>query len=99
MVEAFVDATLRGVEYTIENPDEAVEISTEFVPSLTEQTQLDDAKLVLEASLPLWQADRPDGKVADDAWHQTIEFLIANELLPGDGDVEEDAIYSEEYLP
>lgn len=99
MVEAFIAATLKGVEYTIDHQDEAVEIAKEFVPSLTEQAQLDDARLVLAASIPLWQADRPMGAVADDAWHTTIEFLAQRNLLPGDGDVETDSIYTDDHLP
>jgi len=99
MVEAFVAATLRGVEYTNDNPDEAVEIAKDFVPSLTEQAQLDNAARVLAASIPLWEADRPMGAVADGAWQMTIDFLRERSLLPGDSAVEADSIYTDEYLP
>jgi NitT/TauT family transport system substrate-binding protein len=99
MVEKFVAATLEGVQYTIDNPDEAVEIAREFVPTLTEQAQIDDAKLVLAATIPLFEADRPMGAVADDAWHQTIEFLAQHAMLPGEGHVETDDIYTDDYLP
>jgi NitT/TauT family transport system substrate-binding protein len=99
MVKAFVAATLKGVDYTNAHPDEAVELSKEFVPSLTEQAQLDDAKLVLAASIPLWQADRPLGAVADGAWQTTIDFLAERGLLPGQTEVKVDDIYTDDYLP
>jgi NitT/TauT family transport system substrate-binding protein len=52
IVEQFVGAVLRGLADTLADPDEAFEISKSFVEGLE-----DGRKPVLEASLPLWQAD------------------------------------------
>ena len=52
LVAGFVRATLRGLDYTLNNPAAAYEISKKFVEGL------DDSRVaVLDASLPLWAAD------------------------------------------
>ncbi len=56
MVEAFIQASLRGLEYVIENPDEAYEISLGFVESLAEQDELVQ-KEILALSIDYWRAD------------------------------------------
>ncbi|MDX1613368.1 MAG: ABC transporter substrate-binding protein [Candidatus Promineifilaceae bacterium] len=69
-VQAFVDATLRGLSDTLANPQEAYEISKNYVEGL------DDSRLpVLEASLPLWQAETP-GLTEPEAWATTQEVLL-----------------------
>ena len=45
-------ATLRGLAYTLDNPDEAFEISKKYVEGLD-----DSRKNVLEASLDMWRAE------------------------------------------
>ncbi len=52
LVERFVGAVLRGLADTLADPDAAFEISKAYVEGLE-----DGRKPVLEASLPLWQAD------------------------------------------
>ena len=49
---AFIDATLRGVEDVIADPEAAVEIAAEYIPGMTQQAK-DDAAAVLEATIPL----------------------------------------------
>jgi NitT/TauT family transport system substrate-binding protein len=70
LVEGFVRATLRGLVYTLDNPAEAFEISKRFVEGLDE-----NRISVLEASLPLWQAETL-GITDADSWRQTQEVLI-----------------------
>ena len=50
-IKKFVAATLKGVQYTIDHPDEAFELSKKFVPDLP-----DGQKDVLAASITLWKA-------------------------------------------
>lgn len=70
LVESFVRATLRGLADTLDNPEEAYEISKKFVEGL------DDGRMsVLEASLPLWQAETL-GLTDAAAWEQTQAVLL-----------------------
>jgi NitT/TauT family transport system substrate-binding protein len=96
-VKAIVEATLRGVEYAIEHPDEAVEIAKEYVPTLADAQQAADARAVLDATLPLWQ---PTGKLGESepaSWDALAAFLEAHGILTGTVDVS--AAYSNDYLP
>ncbi|MEX2315314.1 MAG: ABC transporter substrate-binding protein [Thermomicrobiales bacterium] len=95
---AIIEATLRGVEFAIENPEEAVEIAKEFVPTLDDEQQAADALAVLQASIPLWRADGVAlGSSDPDAWQQTADFLQANGLLANPVAVGD--VYSADYLP
>jgi NitT/TauT family transport system substrate-binding protein len=80
-VEKLVAATLKGLQYTIEHPDEALEIAKEYVPTLSDEQQAADAKLVLEATIPLWQSDGKPGEVDAAAWEETMIFLQSIGLL------------------
>jgi NitT/TauT family transport system substrate-binding protein len=75
MVERFVGAALRGLADTLADPDEAFEISKNFVEGLEE-----DRKAVLEASLPLWQAETL-GLSDLDSWQNTQEVLLGAGLM------------------
>lgn len=87
MVEAVVAATLEGTQYAIDHPDEALEIAKSFVPTLTDDQQVADAKAVLEASLPLWEQGTPPGASDPDTWQSMADFLTEHGLLEGEVDV------------
>lgn len=75
LVEGFVRATLRGLADTLSDPAAAYEISKKFVEGL------DDSRMnVLEASLPLWQADTL-GATEPASWEQTQAVLLEASLL------------------
>jgi NitT/TauT family transport system substrate-binding protein len=70
LVQAVVSATLKGMNYTIQHPDEAFEISKKYVENLAEG----DAELqmeILNRSIAQWQAERigysdpRDGKICN----------------------------------
>ncbi len=75
VVERFVGAVLRGLADTLANPDEAFEISKNFVEGLE-----DGRKPVLEASLPLWEAEVL-GLSKLDSWKNSQEVLLQAGLL------------------
>lgn len=75
LVEGFVRATLRGLADTLADPDEAYEISKNFVEGLD-----DSRKPVLEASLPMWEAEML-GLTTADSWQQTQTVLLGAGLL------------------
>ncbi len=75
LVHRLVRATLRGLAYTLENPEEAYEISKEHVEGL------DDSRMpVLEASLPMWEAPVL-GHTDPKSWERTHDVLLEMGLL------------------
>lgn len=70
LVDGFVRATLRGLADTLADPEEAFEISRQFVEGLE-----DERMSVLEASLPMWQADTL-GVTEAASWERTQEVLL-----------------------
>ena len=75
LIEGFVRALLKGLNDTLNNPEEAYEISKNFVEGL------DDSRMpVLEASLPMWQADTL-GETDADSWTVTQDVLLEMGLL------------------
>lgn len=75
LVHRLVRATLRGLAYTLENPDEAYEISKKYVEGLD-----DSRRAVLEASLPMWEA-AVLGHTDPKSWERTEEVLLEMGLL------------------
>ncbi len=70
-VRRFVAATMRGLADTLADPPAAFEISKQYVEGLE-----DDRYPVLEASLPLWQADAL-GLSELASWQRTQDALLA----------------------
>lgn len=77
LVRSFVRALTRGLADTLADPDAAYEISKKFVEGLD-----DSRKGVLEASLPLWEAEQL-GHTDPAAWQRTQDLLIEMGLLSG----------------
>lgn len=96
-VEAIVAATLRGVQYAIDNPEEAVEIARDFVPTLTTDENLADARAVLDATLPMWAPTGEPGASEPTSWDSMLAFFADHGIVSGDIDLS--AVYSNEYLP
>ena len=91
LVRGFVRATLRGLQDTLNNPDEAYEISKKFIEGLD-----DSRKNVLEASLPIWEAETL-GSTDAAAWENTQDVLISMGFL--DAPVENlDQAYTNEFI-
>ncbi len=87
MVERFVQAFLRGLADTIENPEEAYQISLAYVEGL-EQADKTVQMEVLELSIDLWRSD-PLGHSDLEAWQNMQDVLMEMELLPDPVPVEE----------
>lgn len=82
-MKAFVRATLKGVQYTIDHPDEAVEISKKFVPGLRQAKNLETSKAVLKATIPLLRAGSAPRLGYNDPqlWSQMHTFMKEHGLL------------------
>jgi len=95
LVRRMVQAFLRGVEYTIEHPDEAFEISKGYVENLD---QLDPVvqKQILATSIELWQTDHL-GYSDPQAWENMQGVLMDMGLLTTSLDL--DQAFTNEFLP
>ncbi len=80
MVRRFVEATVKGIQYTIDHPDEAYEISKKYVENLA---SADEAvqKQVLAASIVMWQGERL-GYSDPLAWKNMQDVLLRMGQIP-----------------
>ncbi|HSG25543.1 MAG TPA: ABC transporter substrate-binding protein [Anaerolineales bacterium] len=79
MVGRFVQAFLRGLADTIADPEEAYQISLDYVENLKDADK-QVQKEVLELSIDLWRAD-PLGHSDMAAWQNMLEVLLEMDLL------------------
>lgn len=99
LVRAFVQASLRGLRDTLDNPDEAFELSLKSIP----EAQLGDLTLqrqVLQESLPYWRSEQTEAEglgFTDAAvWRATEQFMRESGLLAGPVDV--DAAFTNAFI-
>ncbi len=79
IVRGFVRALLRGVQDTINNPDQALQITVKHLPEAGGEA-LATSRAVLEASIPLWKNSRlGETRLAD--WQAMEEFMRAAEFI------------------
>ncbi len=95
LVRAMIAAFLRGVEYTAAHPDEAYEISKNYIENLTEGDE-SVQKQVLATSIEFWQLENP-GYSDPQAWENMNQLLAEMTLIPEPIDIS--AAYSNEFLP
>jgi NitT/TauT family transport system substrate-binding protein len=95
MVRAFVGAFLKGLQATIEDPDEAFELSASHIPNFSE---LDSAvqKQVLAVSIEQWKAERL-GYSDPQAWENMQNVLLDMGLLSGEQDLSK--AFTNEFVP
>ena len=95
LVRAMVKAMLRGIADTIQNPDEAYEISKKYVENLA---NADEAvqKEVLARSIEFWKAEQL-GYSDTSAWENMLDVLLKMGLLTETLDVNE--AFTNEFLP
>jgi len=79
LVQSMVDAFLQGLADTIENPNEAYEISKKYVETLVDADE-DVQKKVLALSIEFWKADRL-GYSDPASWQNMYDVLLDMGLL------------------
>ncbi len=79
LVRDIVQATIRGVDFTINNPEEAYQISEKFVENLAQADQKVQFQ-VLENSIEFWKADQI-GYSEPQAWENMQNVLLKMGLL------------------
>ena len=87
LVERFVSAILKGIQFAVENPDEAFQICFKFVEGL-EGADHDVQFDVLKASLELYQTD-PYGYSQPMAWENMQQVLLRMGLMKKEIDLDE----------
>jgi NitT/TauT family transport system substrate-binding protein len=95
LVEKMVSATIKGIQYTIDHPDEAYEICKKYVENLTDANE-DVQKQVLLNSIAMWKAETI-GYSEPSAWENMQVILLKMGLLTEPLDLSQ--AYSNSYLP
>lgn len=95
LVRAMLRATLKGIQYTIDNPDEAYEISKKYVENLA-QADEKIQKQVLATSIALWKTSRP-GYSEPKAWENMQSVLLEMGLMSEALDLQ--AAYDNSFVP
>lgn len=98
-VRKVLEAVQRAVEYIAENPEEAVEITAKYVPTLTSDEQKAAALATLEATIPLMEplGGAPLLTNDPDTWAAMAEFMFSSGLI--DTEVAPESLYTNELLP
>ena len=95
LVRKMVRATLKGIQYTKDHPDEAFTISEKYVENLS-STDKQLQMQILQNSIALWSASQP-GYTDPKAWENMQAILLKMGLLTQP--LELNSAYSNEYLP
>ena len=96
LVRAMAAALAESLQYTIDHPDEAFEISQQYVEGLDNPDTKPIAREVLARSIELWKGERL-GYSDRQSWETMQEVLLATGLLSEPVDL--DAAFTNEYLP
>jgi NitT/TauT family transport system substrate-binding protein len=94
LVRKMVSALLRGIQDTLDNPDEAYQISLKYVTDLTADDPIQ--KAVLTNTLPFLTTDHM-GYSEPQAWENMQSVLLDMGLLTGSLDLA--AAYTNDFLP
>lgn len=95
LVKKMVAATLEGIQYASDHPDEAFEISKKYVTNLATTDQHLQMQVLLN-SIDQWKTDAP-GYTDPQAWENMQNILLKMGLLTQPLDLS--AAYSNDYLP
>ena len=92
LVGKMVRATIRGMRYALENPEEAFAICLKHLPELGEE-QKKQEKEVLLASMAIWEneytREKGLGRSGPEAWRESQELMLAAGLIGKITSVEE----------
>ena len=86
---AVVRATMKGLQYTIDHPEEAFQISLKYVPEAAQDKEIQME--VLKSSIELWQSQATKehglGYTDPNMWKTTLDFLKSIGLIKHDVDL------------
>jgi ABC-type nitrate/sulfonate/bicarbonate transport system substrate-binding protein len=93
-VRAFTEATARGYEFAMENPDEAADALLEAAPELDEQLVRSSAEYL---STRFVDEGRQWGLQDEEIWTEFVDFLVEAGLI--DDTIDVPSAYTNEFLP
>ena len=94
MVSKFMEATTKGYEYAITNPEESAKILVKAVPEIDEQLAIESQRFLADE----YKADASRwGEMKDSVWNNYTQFLLENNLIKENLDASE--AYTNEFLP
>lgn len=95
LVKAFVGAFVKGMQYTIEHPDEVYDLSANHIPN---HADLDETvqKQILSTSAEMWKADRL-GYSDPQAWENMQNVLLEMGLI--DEKLDLSKAFTNEFVP
>lgn len=98
LVKGMVRAALRGLAFTLENPDEAFDISREHVPELAGDAATEEVNhAILAKSIEFWKADSDQlGRSVAEDWVASQDIMERMGLLSPGSNVED--MYSNEFV-
>lgn len=98
LVGGMVQATLKGIQFTIDNPEEAYQISKKYVENLSNLSPAEEGiqMQVLRTSIDLWKAERL-GYSEPLSWQNMQDVLLNMGWLKQAVDL--NAAFSNEFLP
>ena len=98
LVRAMTEATLQGIRFTQQNPDEAFEICKKYVDNLVELSDEEQQvqRRVLDASIALYHVEQ-NGTTNLQTWQNMQNILLDMGLLTEELDL--DQVYSNDFLP
>ncbi len=96
LARAVVNAFLRALKYSAENPDEAWAISRKYVENLSEETAPIQRK-VLDESIRLWLLEKESESEQAQSWSNMMKVLLDIGLMKKE--IHLDEAYSNEFLP
>ena len=97
VVKKVVAATLKGIDYMLAHPQDALNLSKKYVPDLQSSKNAASALAVLQATLPIMQPGAKPGYIDPQAWQQMATFMQDQGLLAGSVNVAQS--FSNSYLP
>ncbi|MCP4197821.1 MAG: ABC transporter substrate-binding protein [Proteobacteria bacterium] len=96
LVEAMVRAMLRGIRYTLDNPDDAFEVSLKYVPEAAQERETNRA--IYDASFEFWTppSNNALGLTDPEIWPSTAVFMLEAGLI--DHPVETEGIWTNDFV-
>jgi NitT/TauT family transport system substrate-binding protein len=99
LVQGMVRAALRGLAYTLENPDTAFDIALKYVPEAGSDAQTKAVnRAILDKSVEFWQAAPGElGRIDGTEWQAALEIMQGMGLVPTGAEQTNDVLVSSMY--
>ena len=94
MVKKFMEATSKGYEFAINNPEESAEILVKEVPEIDKDLAVESQKFLAKE----YKSDANRwGEMKDSVWDNYTQFMLEYKLI--NKDMKASEAYTNEFLP